>query len=65
MNILKPFNPISPRLFSNLFPLGGGCRVSHPVELATKNFLHQNFSLGGLRASIADFGFKGPGFESQ
>ena len=30
-------NPIPPRLFSNLFPLGGGRHVSHPVEL-DKNF---------------------------
>ena len=59
------FNPIPPRLFSNLFPLGGGRHVSHPVELHAKNFLHQNFSLGGLRVSIADFGFEGPGFDSQ
>ena len=59
------FNPIPPRLFSNLFPLGGGRHVSHPVELDTKIFLHQNFSLSGLRVSIADFGFKDPGFDSQ
>ena len=58
------FNPIFPRLFSNLFPLGGGRHVSHPVELDTKIFLHQNFSLGGLRVSIAVFGFEGPGFDS-
>ena len=58
-------NPIPPRLISNLFPLGGGRCVSHPVELDTKNFLHQNFSLGGLRVSIADFGYEGPGFDSQ
>ena len=58
-------NPIPPRLFSNLFPLGGGRHVSHPVELHSKNFLHQNFSLSGLRVSIADFGFEGPGFDSQ
>ena len=58
-------NPIPPRLFSNLFPLGGGRHVSHPVELDTKIFLHQNFSLSGLRVSIADFGFEGPRFESQ
>ena len=59
------FKPIPPRLFSNLFPLGGGRHVSHPVELHTKIFLHQNFSLRGLRVSIADFGFEGPGFDSQ
>ena len=59
------FNPIPPRLFSNLFPLGGGRHVSHPVELHTEIFLHQNFSLSGLRVSIADFGFEGPGFDSQ
>ena len=58
------FNPIPPRLFSNLFPLGGGRHVSHPVELHTEIFLHQNFSLSGLRVSIADFGFEGPGFDS-
>ena len=58
-------NPIPLRLFSNLFPLGGGHHVSHPVELHTKVFLHQNFSLSGLRVSIADFGFEGPGFDSQ
>ena len=46
------FNPIPPRLFSNLFPLGGGRHVSHLVELDTEIFLHQNFSLGGLRVSI-------------
>ena len=63
--IFSSFNPIPPRLFSNLFPLGGGRHVSHPVELHTKNFLHQNFSLSGLRVSIADFGFEGPGFDSQ
>ena len=34
-------------------------------KLHLKFFLHQNFSLGGLRVSIADFGFEGPGFESQ
>ena len=34
-------------------------------KLPLKIFLHQNFSLGGLRVSIADFGFEGPGFESQ
>ena len=62
---LKVINPIPPRLFSNLFPLGGGRHVSHPVELHTKIFLHQNFSLSGLRVSIADFGFEGPGFDSQ
>ena len=59
------FNPIPPRLFSNLFPLGGGRHVSHPVELHTEIFLHQNFSLSGLRVSIADFGFEGPGFDSH
>ena len=59
------FNPIPPRLFSNLFPLGGGRHVSHPVELHTEFFLHQNFSLSGLRVSIADFGFEGPGFDSR
>ena len=64
-NCFSKFNPIPPRLFSNLFPLGGGCHVSHPVELDTKFFLHQNFSLSGLRVSIADFGFEGPGFDSQ
>ena len=58
-------NPILPRLFSNLFPLGGGRHVSHLVELRTEIFLHQNFSLSGLRVSIADFGFEGPGFDSQ
>ena len=58
-------NPIPPRLFSNLFPLGGGRYVSHLVELDSEFFLHQNFSLSGLRVSIADFGFKGPGFNSQ
>ena len=31
-------NPIPPRLFSNLFPLGGGRHVSHPVELDTNIF---------------------------
>ena len=55
------FNPIPPRLFSNLFPLGGGRHVSHPVELHTNFFLDQNFSLSGLRVSIADFGFKNSG----
>ena len=64
-NRLPLLNPIPPRLFSNLFPLGGGRHVSHPVELHTKIFLHQNFSLSGLRVSIADFGFEGPGFDSQ
>ena len=62
---LKAFNPIPPRLFSNLFPLGGGRHVSHPVELHTEFFLHKNFSLSGLRVSIADFAFEGPGFDSQ
>ena len=62
---IQHLNPISPRLFSNLFPLGGGRHISHPVELDTKFFLHQNFSLRGLRVSIADFGFEGPGFDSQ
>ena len=62
---IADFNPIPPRLFSNLFPLGGGRHVSHPVELDTKIFLHQNFSLSGLRVSIADFGFEGPGFDSH
>ena len=71
MNSLKqlfssePINPITPRLFSNLFPLGGGRHVSHSVDLDTKNFWHQNFSLRGLRVIIADFGFEGPGFDSQ
>ena len=65
MSILKiPFNPILPRLFSNLIPLGGGRHVSHPVELHSKIILHQIFSLSGLKVSIADFGFKGPGFDS-
>ena len=45
-------NPIPPRLFSNLFPLGGGRHVPQPVKLHTKIFLHQNF------------GFEGPGFDS-
>ena len=58
-------NPIPPRLFFNLFPLGGGRHVSHLVELYIKFFLSQNFSLSGLRVSIADFGFEGPGFDSQ
>ena len=58
-------NPIPPRLFSNLFPLGGGRHVSHPVEMCTEIFLHQNFSLRGPRVSLADFGFKGPWFDSQ
>ena len=62
---LQILNPIPPRLFSYLFPLGGGRHVSHPVELRTEIFLHQNFSLSGLRVSIADFGFEGPGFDSQ
>ena len=31
-------NPTPPRLFSNLFPLGGGRHVSHPVELHKKFF---------------------------
>ena len=48
-----------------LFPLGGSRHVSHPVKLHTKIFLHQNFSLSGLRVSIADFGIEGPGFDSQ
>ena len=59
------FNPIPPRLFSYLFRLGGGRHVSHPVELHTKIFLLQNFGLCGLRVSLADFGFEGPGFDSQ
>ena len=63
-NCIIWLNPIPPRLFPNLFPLGGGRHVSHPVELHTKIFLHQNFSLSGLRVSIADFGFEGPGFDS-
>ena len=58
-------NPIPPRLFSKLFPLGGGRHVSHPVELHTKIFLHQNFSPSVLRVSIADFVFEGPRFNSQ
>ena len=62
---ISTLNPIPPRLFSNLFPLGEGRHVSHPVELDTKFFLHQNFSLSGLRVSIADFGFEGPGFKSR
>ena len=45
-------NPIPPRLFSNLFSLGGGGHVSHPVELHAKRFLQQNFILIGLRVSI-------------
>ena len=32
----RTINPIPPRLFSNLFPLGGGRYVSLPVELDTK-----------------------------
>ena len=48
------FNLIPPRLFSNLFPLGGGRHVSHPVELDANFFLHQNFSLSGLRVSIEE-----------
>ena len=35
------------------------------AKLLSKFFSHQNFSIGGLRVSIADFGFKGPGFDSQ
>ena len=58
-------NPIPPRLFSNLFPLGGCRHVSHPVELDTEILLHQNFILSGLSVSIADFGFEGPGFDPQ
>ena len=63
--VLIVLNPIPPRLFSNLFLLGGGHHISHPVELYTKIFLHQNFSFGGLKVSIAVFGFEGPGFDSQ
>ena len=64
-NQLRILGPIPPRLFSNLLSLGGGRHVSHPVELHTKIFLHKNFSLSGLRVSIDDFGFKGPGFDSH
>ena len=35
---LTIINPIPPRLFPNLFPLGGGRHVSHPVELHSKFF---------------------------
>ena len=58
-------NLFNPRLFSNLFPLGRGRHFSHPVELPSNFFLHQNFNLSGLRVSIADFEFEGPGFNSQ
>ena len=61
----KCFKPIPPRQFPNLFPLGGVRHVSHPVKLDTKIYLYQNFSLSGLRVSIADFGFEGPGFDSR
>ena len=37
-------NPITPRLFSNRFPLGGGRHFSHPVKLHTKFF--------GLKKSV-------------
>ena len=37
-NRLHLLNPITPWLFSNLFPLGGGGHVSHPVELNTNFF---------------------------
>ena len=58
------FNPISHELFSNWFPMGGGCCVSHHVKLI-QNFLYEKICLLVLRASIADFGFDRHEFKSR
>ena len=40
---VSQFNPIHHGLFSNWFPMGSGCHVSHHVELDTKIFCPKKF----------------------
>ena len=51
--------------FTDDSPSHGVVITPPQAKVHLKFFLHQNFSLGGLRVSIADFGFEGPGFNAS
>ena len=51
--------------FTDDSPSRGVVITPPQAKLLLKFFLLEIFSIGGLGVSIADFGFEGPGFDSQ
>ena len=51
--------------FTDDSPSGGVVITTPQAKSESIFFLHQIFSLRGVRVSIADFGFEGPGFKSR